>query len=523
MSAPIFNKIAVPRIGYNRFDMSHDIKMSFNMGGLYPTCVMEVLPGDVWTIKCENMLRFAPLVAPVMHRVYVTTDLYFCANRNLWPEFTDWIAGNLDESVEPPSMRNLPNAEVGDLADYLGYPTTTLATNLDVSPLPVAAYLQIWDEYYRDENLQAEVFQQLNSGLNSWIEAFAYDSVLPRAWMHDYLTSCLPWPQKGDAVTLPLITPGAADVTLKDNPGSDTYFTPLVRNSVSGAASNWNVSAVGAAVTGELNNAGVRMTIDPNQAWEVDLQAQAQTITALRTAFAAQEWLERNARGGTRYKEFLKSHFDVEGGDPRLDRPEFIGRYKQTMVISEVLSTAQTVDQSSADVPIGQMAGHGISVGGSQSMKYHAKEHGWIIGVINVQPVTAYQQGIHRSLSRTDKFDYFFGTFQHIGEQAVLNKEVYVDTGTVTALNSEFGYIPRYAEYKYMNSRVAGEFKTTLDEWHLGRKFTGAPALNSQFIESNPSRRIFATTDPNVDTIYGQIYVKAEALRKIAKYGVPTI
>jgi len=190
------------------------------------------------------------------------------------------------------------------------------------------------------------------------------------------------------------------------------------------------------------------------------------------------------------------------------------------MVISEVLSTAQDVAN---EVPIGALKGHGISAGQSKRLKYRAKEHGWIIGLINVQPVTAYQQGLPRMYSRTDKFDYFFSTLQHVGEQAVLRQEIWCVTGGVPDLETEFGYIPRYAEYKYINSRVCGEFKTTLDDWHLGRIFTAIPLLNSSFIECSPSRRIFDVTDPNVDTIYAQIFISCTGTRKIAKYGVPMI
>lgn len=515
--ANVFNKIAVPRIGYNQFDLSHEIKTSFNMGFLIPTMVTDVLPGDIFNFSCENLLRFSPLNTPVMHRVYVTSDFYFVPDRILWPEMPDWLAGNSDPSVVPPYILGFNGAQEGDLADYLGYPTDVQTINLQASALPVAAYLKIYNDYYRDENLQGETFQELTAGDNSGFYAGpAFSPPLKRAWMHDYFTSCLPWPQKGDAVTIPLLNAATTDVTLKSTTGTPN----LVRNATSHAAANWDVSAVGATTTGETNNAGTLSVLDPNGAWEVDINSQAQDIAALRLAFAAQEWQERNARGGTRYKEFLKAHFDVDGGDPRLDRPEFIGRYTQRMVISEVLSTAQDVAN---EVPIGALKGHGISAGQSKRLKYRAKEHGWIIGLINVQPVTAYQQGLPRMYSRTDKFDYFFSTLQHVGEQAVLRQEIWCVTGGVPDLETEFGYIPRYAEYKYINSRVCGEFKTTLDDWHLGRIFTAIPLLNSSFIECSPSRRIFDVTDPNVDTIYAQIFISCTGTRKIAKYGVPMI
>lgn len=242
---------------------------------------------------------------------------------------------------------------------------------------------------------------------------------------------------------------------------------------------------------------------------------ESQDINSLRRAFKLQEWLERNARGGTRYIENILTHFGVKSSDARLQRPEYLGGSRGNMVISEVLSTADTENS-----PVGQMAGHGISMTAGNEFSYYCEEHGWIIGIINVQPVTAYQQGLHKSLNRNDRLEYYWPSFANIGEQEVKRSELYVSDqdNDVT-----FGYIPRYAEYKYMNSRVAGEMRGNLSFWHLGRIFDQPPVLNQEFIESNPSTRIFAVEDQNVDHIYAHIFNNVKAQRKMPVFGTPML
>jgi len=230
-----------------------------------------------------------------------------------------------------------------------------------------------------------------------------------------------------------------------------------------------------------------------------------------------QEWFEKNARGGTRYIESILSHFGVRSSDARLQRPEYIGGDYQNMVISEVLSTAENTD---ASIPVGQMAGHGISVGGGKHFSYRAEEHGVIIGLISVVPDTAYQQGAHRKFTRFDRLDYPWPVFGNLGEQEVLNKELKWDHATP---NGVFGYNPRYSEMKFANSRVAGEMKSTLTFWHLGRIFATDPSLNNTFIQCNPSTRIFAVTDDEEDHIVAHCFINARVNRKLQRYGIPSI
>ncbi len=507
----------VPR---NQFDLSHDVKLSLNMGELVPTLVLDVVPGDKFKISAQNMLRFAPLISPVMHRVKVNQHYFFVPNRIIWPEWGKWISGETD--VEPPIFKNTFDADTGTLADYLGFPIGAPDQLLEYNALPVAAYAKIYDEYYRDQNLQAELFVPLVPGDNPDLTDLAYGPPLKRAWEHDYFTSALPFAQKGDEVTLPLTNGETADVTLKTD---STDNAELIRTATGGIqAGDLASNATGQLVAGGTTST-LGMQIDPNNTLEVDLNAEAASINTLRRAFRLQEWLEKNARAGTRYIELIKSHFGVKSSDARLNRPEYIGGSTQNMVISEVLSTAQTVDQASNDVPVGQMAGHGISVGGGKNFSYKAEEHGFILGMMSVMPETAYQQGLPRMLNRPDRLDYYWPSFANIGEQAIQNKELYVAPANGSGDDPEgtFGYIPRYSEYKFVNSRVAGDMKGNLSYWHLGRIFTSLPPLNADFIECVPSKRIFAVTEENEDSIYAHVYNKITAIRPMPKYGVPTI
>lgn len=515
----VFKSLALPRVKTNKFDLSHDVKMSFNMSQLIPTTVAEVLPGDSFQINFENFLRFAPLISPIMHKVYVKTNYFFVPNRILWTGWEDFITGESDDA--PPTINGLNTLDSKSLADYMGIPNDITNSVITANALPFAAYAKIWDDYYRDENLQDEICpSNLIPGNNPLIKAIAEASPQKRAWMHDYFTSALPFAQKGDAVTLPLTNNEQIDVTQKTDPLTQPpIITQMGANiGVPQTGADLGSQAAGGNLS-DQNDSNFSVGIDPNGHWEVDINEEATDINTLRRAFRLQEWLEKNARGGTRYIENIFAHFDQKSSDQRLQRPEYIGGDTQYMRISEVLSTAQVTDT----IPQGNMAGHGISVGGSKNFKYKAEEHGFIIGIISVQPDTAYQQGLHRMFNRNDKLDYAWPTFANIGEQEILNQEVYAQVGSIDSLRSTFGYVPRYSEYKYLNSRVAGEFRTNLAFWHLGRIFASQPQLNQEFIQCNASNRIFALNDEDSDTIYAHIYNNVHAVRKLPKYGIPEL
>lgn len=514
----IFTQVKRPKVGVSKFNLSHDIKTSFDMGELIPTMVMDVLPGDTFTIKPENFLRFSPLTTPVMHKINVTHDFFFVPNRLLWDKWEDFITGN-DTEVAVPTINTLNLISTGSLGDYMGLPIDMNLNQPQVSAFPFAAYSLIYSEWYRDQNLITDAFQKLLNGDNNAYAAVAQGPPAKRAWMHDYLTSCLPFAQKGDAVQLPLTNTATIPVEYAPS-GEAGEFKDATTGIATGSSGSLQVNT-----DGDTELSGVDVSYDPKGSLEVDLNAESVLVTTLRRALALQRWFETNAVAGTRYIESMWAHFQQKSSDARLNRPEFIGRQTQNMVISEVLSTAQTSENGSDTIlnPVGQMAGHGISVGGGKPMRYHAEEHGWIIGIINVQPITSYQQGIARKWSREDSEEYFWPTFQDIGEQAVKVKELWNGGVSQTDLEETFGYIPRYSEYKYEAGRVSGEMRTTLDDWHLARQFATKPTLNKDFINCDPSRRIFAVTDPNVDTIYAHIFLKVNAIRKMKKHSSPHI
>ncbi|WNK13246.1 MAG: major capsid protein [Microvirus sp.] len=511
MARNIFNSVKMPGVDTNSFNLDHDVKLSFSMGELVTTNVIECLPGDSFNISCENMLRMAPMINPVMHKVNVQTEYFFVPTRTLWADWEKWITG--ESTVEAPFF-GIDAVQVGSIADYMGLPTGSFPTELTISPLAFGAYLKIWDEYYRDQNLQDELFIPIVPGSNGAYSFVADIPPLHRAWGKDYFTAALPFAQKGSAVQIPLVD--QQNILVDYDP--DTVASQKLVNATTGLpltgsplASDGSGNLLGGPTSSTIAD------IDPNGTYSVDVQANATDINTLRRAFRLQEWLERNARGGTRYVENILAHFGIKSSDKRLQRPEFIGSSIQNMVISEVLATAQ----STADgVAVGSMAGHGISVGGGNSFNYRCEEHGFILGIISVKPQTAYQQGLHRQFTRFDRLDYAWPTFANLGEQEVLKQELYAFSNFPKAV---FGYVPRYAEYKYLTSRVAGEFRTSLDTYHMGRIFETDPSLNEEFVECNPTTRIFSVTEPNEDHIWAHVFNNVRAVRKLPRYGIPSI
>jgi hypothetical protein len=320
-----------------------------------------------------------------------------------------------------------------------------------------------------------------------------------RAWEHDYFTASLPFAQKGTAVDIPI---GSIDSDVAVN-----------WNQLNTAVSTVEYQAYAGLTIG--NSPGEATIGNPNMiAKTSDLDIQPTTINDLRRAFRLQEWLEKNARGGTRYIENILMHFGVRSSDKRLQRPEYITGLKTPVIISEVLNTSATAEEAQ-----GNMAGHGVAVSTGKYGNYFCEEHGYIIGIMSVMPQPAYQQGIPKTYLKSDPLDFFWPSFAHIGEQPVTNNELYAYTATA---EDTFGYVPRYAEYKYQASRVAGDFRTVLDYWHLGRIFATQPALNDTFIECTPDQceRIFAVQDGE-DNLYCQIMHKIKAVRPMPKFGTP--
>ena len=511
MSNPLFNQIALRTAKRNVFDLSHERKFSMNMGDLVPFFNEEVVPGDTFKMNTEIFMRLAPLVAPIMHRVNVFTHFFFIPHRLVWDNWQDFITGGEDGDSKPVfpyvnvNTNNLSEFTTGTLADYLGLNLVSpmSVTGENVSALSFRAYQLVYNEYYRDQNLENPISFDKTDG--QVVSSYNIRTMRKRALEKDYYTSALPWTQRGGEATIPL---GTVTPNYKDQ--SEVYDDL------------GNANGPLTAVEGELTDgSGSELRVENLN----EMENEPVTINELRKAIKLQEWLEKSARGGSRYIEQIFSHFQVKSSDSRLQRPEYLGGGTSPIMISEVLQTSATNSNSGAVDPSvqGNMAGHGISSGRSNSFKRFFEEHGTILGIVSVMPKTAYQQGLRKHFFKFDKFDYFWPSFAHLGEQPILNKEIFNNGGANA--DETWGYTPRYAEYKFIPSSVHGDFKTTQVHWHMGRIFSQAPVLNESFLKLSDElaqERIFADTS-DINKLYVQMYNKVKAIRPMPKFGVPSI
>ena len=445
-----------------------------------------------------------------MHRIDVTIHYFFVPNRIIWENWQDFITNEPTGGIPQIQVTDANTSIEKKFLDYLGVPPVpTSGTPTLISALPMAAYQAIYNEYYRDENLVPVVNYQLTDGLNTDPDLLV---LRKRAYEHDYFTAALPFAQKGAAVDIPL-----GNVELKTDwnaAGNRPLFrtTAMTNGGPGTIEQDFGISPVGIKINGITDFSPV--AYDPDGS----LITSPTTINDLRRAFKLQEWLEKNARGGTRYIENILVHFGVKSSDARLQRPEYITGTKSPVVVSEVLNTTGT-----AELEQGNMSGHAVSVGNGYTGSYYCEEHGYIIGIMSVMPKPAYQQGIPNTFLKSDPLDFYWPSFANIGEQEVQVQELYAYTSNGT---DTFGYVPRYSEYKYQPNRVAGDFRTSLDFWHLGRIFATEPALNQTFIEMSSTavdERIFAVNDPDVDNLYIQVVNKIRAVRPMPVYGTPML
>ncbi|WNK14752.1 MAG: major capsid protein [Microvirus sp.] len=477
-----FQVVDSQRVPRAVFDLSHEKKITCDWGQLIPSLCLEMVPGDHFQISNDVVVRCQAMLAPLLHQVDLSIHYFFVPTRLCWPKTdtsgNDWesyISGGVDGLNAAVAPRYNPSGvsklrDVGTLWDHFGLPTDagtgtfTAAFPGAIAPIrfPFTAYALIFNEYYRDETLDNE------------IDAFSYEvqKPFPRSWAKDFFTSALPWPQRGTAPGVPItgagssvytsamVTAGAGVRALQvvDTASDNTIYTQT-------AAGRTNLLAA-------LNNNSVAMN------------AASFSVNDLRLTSAIQRWMERNARGGVRYTEFLQSQFGVHPRDDRLQRPEYVGGVKQPIIFSEVLQTSATASQPT---PAGTMVGHGLSVGRSAAGSYSAVEHGYLLGILSIMPVPAYQQGMDRMWLRSSRYDFYFPEFAGLGEQAVMNQELYVAADG--ANQTIFGYQGRYNEMRYQRNMVSGLFRSTLQYWHLGRVFASRPALNASFVGLGPAEQ----------------------------------
>lgn len=582
----IFTKIRLPKLGKNNFDLSFENKFTCQMGQLIPFTVQECLPGDQFKMSANILVRFNPMIAPLMHRVDVYTHYFFVPNRIIWDEFEDFITGGEDglampekpymtyrELIKRQSDNTAPIIGFNSLSDYIGIPCDLNLNDpfgegktikeytreeLDVildqydfadekfDTLPFRAYTTIWNEYYRNQNTQSEVNYYKGSGLepeknidnNNTNQLF---TMRWRNWSLDYFTSALPFSQRGPEQLVPVT--GTTGVNFKFNK-PDT-----IRNStgtaVDGDILNKSVSGnelqTSIYVQDSLGNGLTQIgssdsvSIDNTKNLSVDYENANISIRDLRRAERLQEFLERSARSGARYIEQIKGHFGVFSSDTRMQRPEYLGGGKQVVQISSVDQTsASNIDGSST--PLGSPSGKAISGGTNNQFKTkEIEEHGWIIGIVSVLPKGGYHQGLPRKFTRFDKLDYFWPEFQNIGDQEIKTRELYCGQFNASKQNKPelgFGYTPRYAEYKSSTDEVHGDFKGSLDFWHLNRKFDSVPYLSNAFVRTGAEgttairQDIFAVQESNgqsVPNMYIDIYNHIIARRPMLYYDNPDL
>ena len=536
----------------SRFDMSTSVKTSFDAGELVPFYYEEVLPGDTFDVETNFICRMQTLLTPIMDDLYLDTFYFFVPNRIVWEHWKNFMGENTQSSWYPSVEYTVPQISVApgksivpkSVADYFGIPPITVpvgsGNGVSFSALPFRAYAQIWNEWFRDENLQDPILVDSGDATHVYDSTIAVDGGTPLIAnkYHDYFTSALPSPQKGPEVTIPLsdVAP-VYSVDPSDYPDVDWRYssTGLQFKALSNTGSSGffsfgsNLSSSGASagdvLDTRLQNTGGTGTsvvsVTPSNL-VADLQSVPVTsINSLRLAFATQALYEKDARGGTRYREIIKNHFNTVSPDARQQVPELLSYNRTRVDVSQVVQNSATLENS----PQGTTTAFSLTADSDGSFIKSFTEHGMIIGLMCVRYNHTYQQGLDRRFSRLSRFDYYWPIFANLGEQPIKNKEIYMQG---TSEDSEvFGYQEAWAEYRYhpdiCTSEMRSSYPQSLDVWHLGDKYSSLPALSSGWISEDKDivNRVLAVSDNVSDQFFADIFVKNYATRVMPMYSIP--
>lgn len=532
-----FTQVQLRKPKRSKFDLSHEKRTSTRMGRLTPIFITETIPNDTFRCNTEIMLRLAPLLAPIFHRVNVFVHYFFVPNRLIWEDWELFITNGRLGTETPPVPPNVGIQSIlnrgsdfldeGSLADHLGMGTIGDAAvgfgAATVDIMPWAAHYKIWSDYYRDRNYTPDdpilPFASGTQDIEVMDQIFRLQN---RHWQKEYFTSALPFTQRGNEVLLPL--QGSGDVNYFD-------ISKVLESDASPAAADTLVG-VSTGVDGDMtvgmtNNlsGGVQGRIENIE--DIELTASDVSINDLRRAVRLQEWLERNALAGSRYTESIMAHFARKSSDARLQRAEYLGGGKVNVKISEVVTTAFSTDDADVTVPPANMAGHGIVMDSTNRFTYNCEEHGFIIGIMSVMPTSSYVAGTSRMFFGRNTFlDYPWPTFAHLGEQEVKDYELWTDPTAIPVDRSTqplFGYQSRYSDWKHIRSSTHGAFRSSLDFWHLARKFSTQPELGAEFVtfEDTLQDRVFAVSE--VDTLWCYIFNNCSVIRSLPYFGTPQL
>lgn len=545
-----FSLLPHANISRSTFDRSHSVKTTFNAGQVIPFLVEEVLPGDTFDVTTSKVVRMPSLLTPVMDNLYLDTYFFYVPNRIVWEHWRELNGENTASAWIPETEYQVPQItspagtgwSIGTIADYFGIPTGV--PGLSVNALPFRAYSLIMNEWFRDENLTDPLLTPTGDATVAGVNTGNYITDTAKGGLpfkaskyHDYFTSCLPSPQKGPDVTIPVATISPTPV-MSANVGHSSI--PPVSSGHLQWPLRGNDSGGPLGIGGYLSSAGSAFPTTvmaqsppsdataftagfaPSNLWAYfDNSAAAATINQLRMAFQIQKLYEKDARGGTRYIEILKSHFGVTSPDARLQRPEYLGGNRIPISINQVLQQSQTTDSSPQGTPTGQS----LSTDTHKDFRKSFVEHGFVLGLMVVRYDHTYQQGLERMWSRKDRFDYYWPVFANLGEQAVLNKEIFAQGTSVD--DEVFGYQEAWADYRYKPNHVTGDMRSassrTLESWHLADDYESLPALSDSWIREDGTTidRILAVQSANAHQFFADIYIKERCTRPMPLYSVP--